>query len=435
MTKRLLGVVAAAVATTLAVTGCGSSSGDGGSTSGATVTYMTWESNATNKALDTTMAKLATQEGITVKREQSPNADYSQKLASLIMSKKAPDFFWCSTSQEQNLAAEGLLYDWTDKLNQGDGLQADKFAPGSLDLWKDAKGKLYGIPTLANTYGFFYNKTAFDKAGLDTPEAGWTWDDLFADIKALKKSDSAHTPLVTQWQLLESPQGLSAYSVSNGGAPLLDKSVGATKITADQQFRTGARKMASAIAAKEMTNPDYDGSNAMAAFANGGIPLMFGGQWLQAMIAPLKPKIDWGYAPWPAGSAGSIQPIETNGVCSPATLKDPDATWKAIAYMDSTGFNDAMKDQPIAPIAYQPGSVGYYSALADGTAADKSIAATAKYELNAPDKFVTQFLDPWSTKAADVVATTLNPALEGKKDVNTGIDAMTSGVQGLIGTQ
>jgi ABC-type glycerol-3-phosphate transport system substrate-binding protein len=435
MKKQLLGVVAAAVATTLAVSACGPSSDSATSTEGATVSYMTWESNATNKALDATMKKFATDQKITVKREQAPNADYSQKLASLIMAKKAPDFFWCTTSQEQNLAAEGLLYDWTDKLNSGDGLQADKFAPGSLDLWKDAKGKLYGIPTLANTYGFFYNKSAFTKAGLKVPKAGWTWDDLFTDIKALKKSDDGHTPLVTQWSLLESPQGLSAYSVSNGGSPLLDKTIGATKITADQGFRQGAHKVASAISAKEMTNPDYDGSNAMAAFANGGIPLMFGGQWLQANIAPLKPKFGWGYAPWPSGTASSVQPIETNGVCSPATLKDPDATWKTISYMDSTGFNDAMKEQPIAPIAYQPGSIGYYEALEAGSKADKSIAATAKYELQAKDKFVTQFLDPWSTKAADVVTTSLNPALEGKKDLDAGIDSMVSDIQALITKQ
>ncbi|MFD7155923.1 ABC transporter substrate-binding protein [Kribbella sp. NPDC059898] len=409
----------------LALAGCG---GGSGSAQGGTVSYMTWESVPTNQALDKSMAKL---QGVTVKREESPNADYAQKLASLIMSKKAPDFFWCSNSQEQNLAAEGLLYDWSSYLKKGDGLQEDKFSPGSLDLWRNPEGKLYGIPTLANTYGFFYNKADFDKAKLKAPAIGWTWDELYADIAALKKTDAKTTPLVNAWALLESPQGVSAYSVANGGAPIVEKPIGSKQVQADATFRTGAERMAKAIKAGEMTNPDYDGTNAVAKFANGGIPLMFGGQWLHQSITQNKPKFDWGYAPWPAGTAKSVQPIETNGVCSPATLKDPDSTWKVISYMEVTGFNETMKDQPIAPIAYEPGSKGYYESLRAGDAAAKTIAATATYELGVKDKFVTQFLDPWSTPAGDVVGTTWNPALSGKKDLAAGIDGMVAGINKL----
>jgi ABC-type glycerol-3-phosphate transport system substrate-binding protein len=412
----------------LALAGCGGGSGAAKGGDG-NVSYMTWESVATNAALDKSMAKM---DGVTVKREESPNADYAQKLASLIMSKKAPDFFWCSNSQEQNLAAEGLLYDWSSYLKKGDGLQEDKFSPGSLDLWRNSEGKLFGIPTLANTYGFFYNKAAFDKAKLKAPATGWTWDQLFSDIAALKRTDSKTTPLVNAWALLESPQGVSAYSVANGGAPLLEKPIGAKQLQADATFRTGAERIAKAIKAGEMTNPDYDGTNAVAKFANGGIPLMFGGQWLHQSITQNKPKFEWGYAPWPVGTAKSVQPIETNGVCSPATLKDPDTTWKVISYMEVTGFNETMKDQPIAPIAYEPGSKGYYEALQAGDASAKSIAATATYELGVKDKFVTQFLDPWSTPAGDVVGTTWNPALSGKKDVAAGVDGMVAGVNKLI---
>ncbi|SDT35144.1 ABC transporter substrate-binding protein [Microlunatus soli] len=431
--RAVVAIAAALTITAGAVTGCSNSGAE--ATGSSTISYMTWESTATNAALDKTMKKYATSSGIAIKREASPNADYAQKLASLIMSKKAPDLFWCSNSQEQNLAAEGLLYDWSDHLKKGDGLQEAKFSPGSLDLWKTTDGKLYGIPTMANTYGFFYNKTDFTKAKLKTPSIGWTWDEMFADIAKLDKTKAAakSQPLVAAWPLLTSPQGASAYSVANGGKPLLDKPVGAPALQADPTFREGAAKMAAAIKAGQMTDPDYDGSTAVAKFANGGIPLMFGGQWLHQSITANKPKFDWGYAPWPAGSSASVQPIETNGVCSPATLKDPDAAWKVMSYLDTTGFNEAMKAEPIAPIAYEPGSKGYYQALESGDAAAKSIAKTATYELAAKDKFVTQFLDPWATKAADVVGTSWNPALAGKKDVDAGIDQTVSGINKLIG--
>jgi ABC-type glycerol-3-phosphate transport system substrate-binding protein len=395
---------------------------------------MTWEANPTNAAFDKTMKSFSGSSGITVKREAAPNADYAQKLASLILAKKAPDFFWCTAAQGQNLAAEGLLYDWSSKLDSGDSLQASKFSPGSLDLWKTPDGKLAGLPTLANTYGFFYNAATFKKAGLAVPKAGWTWDDLFSDIKKLKAKDSSTTPLVTQWPLLDATEGVSAYSVANGGQPFVDSFVNTTKVTADSTFKAGAQRFVDAIAAKEMTNPDYDATNSMAAFSNGKVPLLFGGQWLNQMIGQNKPTFDWGYAPWPTGTASSVQPIETNGVCSPSTIKNPDATWKTISYLETTGFNQSMKTVPVAPIAYTPGTKGYYEGLeAQGGKAATSIEATAKYELAAKDKFLTSYLDPWAVKETDIETTSWNPMLEGKKSVDDGISATVSGIQGLIG--
>jgi multiple sugar transport system substrate-binding protein len=430
-------ILIAASATALACTalaGC-ASGGSAGSSGKVTVTYMTWETDTTNAALDATMAKFASSSGISVQREAAPNADYAQKLASLIMAKQAPDFFWCTTAEAQNLAAEGLLYDWTSQLHSGDGLTAANFSPGSLALWKTADGKVAGIPTLANTYGFFYNAASFKAAGIPVPKIGWTWNDLFSDLQKLKAAKPSTTPLVTQWPLLTSPQGLSAYSVSNGGQPFVDNFVHATTVQADATFRAGAQRFANAIAAGEMTNPDYDATDAPAEFSAGDIPLMFGGQWLDEIIGPNKPKFSWGFAPWPVGTKESVQPIETNGICSPATLTDPAQTWKAISYMETTGFNQAMKTAPVAPIAYTPGTQGYYQSLTDaGDAGSASIEATAKYELGTKDKFVTEFLDQWATKAAAVVTTSWNPALEHPAQLNSGITATVSGIKGLIGS-
>jgi multiple sugar transport system substrate-binding protein len=171
----------------------------------------------------------------------------------------------------------------------------------------------------------------------------------------------------------------------------------------------------------------------MAAFSNGSVPLMFGGQWLQNFIAPNHPKMTWGFAPWPAGSSKNVQPIEANGVCSPSTIKNPDAVWKTISYLDTTGFNDAMKTNPVAPIAYTAGSKGYYASLeAAGDPASLSIEKTAKYELAAKNKFITQFLDSWSTKETAIQTTSWNPMLESKSSVSSGLKSFATGLKGLF---
>lgn len=431
--SRIAAAIAVAMTAGLALAGCsGSAPGSGGSDS---VSYMTWEGNDTNAALDATFKKFTKSTKITMNRLDAPNSDYAQKLASLLLAKKAPDFFWCSETQEQNLAAEGLLYDWTDYIKGNKGLTESSFAPGALKLFTDTKGKIYGVPTLANTFGVFYNVDLLKKAGVAVPSQNWTWDDMLADAKKVTGVAGTKGPgLVTAWPLLDSPQGMSAYSVGNGGAPLLDSDLGAKKATASPEMIAGAEKFAAAIKDGSVTGPDYDSSSSLAVFSNGGIPMLFGGQWFPSLFSK-DSKVDWGFAPWPAGSTKNVQPIEANGVCSPSTLSNPDATFKAIAYMDSKGFNDVMASVPVAPIAYTPGSTGYFENLTKQGGSYATVATTAKYELAAPDKFVTQLLDPWATKAADVVTASWDPAISGKTDTTTGVEATVKGIQSLIDSQ
>lgn len=423
------------VVAAMALAGCGSSGGTSAADS-RTVAYMSWETNDANAALDKSMASFSKSSGITVKREAAPNADYAQKLASMIQSKKAPNFFWCTPAQAQNLMAEGLLFDWKGHLDKNQGIKTSEFSPGSLDPWRTKDDKLAGVPTLANTYGFFYNADMFKKAGIAEPRPGWTWDDLFSAMDKFKAAKPKSTPLVAQWTLLESLQGVSAYSESSGGRPFVDSWVHVTKVNADSHFVASTEKFATAIKQGRMTNPDYDATNSMAAFSNGDFPLLFGGQWLQEIIGPNNPKFDYGFAPWPAGSAKNIQPVETNGICSPSTLKNPDETWKAMSYLEATGFNAMMKAVPVAPVSYQPGSKGYYENLAGqkGLAA-QTIAATVKYELGAQNKFETGFLDPWATKADGVVKTSWNPTLESRMSADRGVAATVKGIQGLADQQ
>jgi ABC-type glycerol-3-phosphate transport system substrate-binding protein len=422
---RTLGALLA-VATVAATAACSSS---GGSKSDNTVTWMSWETVQTNAAMDASFATFTKSSGITMQREEAPNADYAQKLASLIMSKKVPDFFWCSTAEEQTLASQHLLYDWSSYAAKNQGLDMSKFSPGSLDAWK-ADGKLYGIPTLANTYGFFYNKKLFDAAGVPVPVNGWTYDQMFADAAALTNKNGAKYGLVTQWTLLTSPHGLAQYSVSAGGPPLSDSAIGVKSITISPQAIQAAHRYATAIKAGQITPAETDEGNSSSAFANGSVPMMFGGQWLAQTLVGQKLGFDWGFVTMPRVNA-DVQPIESNGVCSPATLKNPDQVWKAISYLETTGFNDTMKKVPVAPIAYQPGSEGYFAALQGQGPGPESMAAAIKASLAAPTKVQTGFLDPWSSKALDIEKADWNPAIDGKTDTDAGIAKTVKDINSL----
>ncbi|MFF4600625.1 ABC transporter substrate-binding protein [Amycolatopsis sp. NPDC001319] len=57
--------------------------------------------------------------------------------------------------------------------------------PQLLDNFRDASGKLYGLPTANYTMGLVYNRKLFQQAGLDPDKPPATWDEVRADAKKI----------------------------------------------------------------------------------------------------------------------------------------------------------------------------------------------------------------------------------------------------------
>jgi ABC-type glycerol-3-phosphate transport system substrate-binding protein len=65
---------------------------------------------------------------------------------------------------------------------------AEDFFPSTLDHFRWQQG-IYGLPAYVIPLSIFYDRTAFDQAGLDYPQAGWTWDDLLAAATQLTERE------------------------------------------------------------------------------------------------------------------------------------------------------------------------------------------------------------------------------------------------------
>jgi ABC-type glycerol-3-phosphate transport system substrate-binding protein len=57
--------------------------------------------------------------------------------------------------------------------------------PQLLDNFRDANGKLYGLPTANYTMGLVYNRKLFQQAGLNPDQPPTTWDEVRADAKKI----------------------------------------------------------------------------------------------------------------------------------------------------------------------------------------------------------------------------------------------------------
>jgi len=423
--------------------GCG---GQGASTQhkdAHSVRLVSWGTNEQIKLFRASLAKFTKKTGIAVQVIQEPGTNYAQKINAQILSKSLPDIFWCQNSMAQDLGRQGKLFNWSDYASgkasgaTDAGLDITKFSPGAVDTYRTPDGGLAGIPNEANTYGVFYNIDAFRTAGVPLPTADWTWDQMFADAKALTIKHNGkvtRTGMQQVWGLLNSPPGMAFYSVSNGGAPLAKQKslVGVTSLQADPKLVEGTQKLATAIKAGYITGPDFTGANTEGQFINGQVPMVFGGQWISSDFFAAKPKMSWGYAPLPHGTAGQVAPAEANGFCSPKDLANPTDTWKVIAWMDVHAFNDAYSQDPIAPIAYLPGSQGYFQALDRDGSAGKSVADTVRAELANPNKLGTTLLDPWSSKSGNITTATWNPALQHDKNIDAAVHSWISKNQALI---
>jgi raffinose/stachyose/melibiose transport system substrate-binding protein len=112
------------------------------------------------------------------------NEAFKTKMTTVIQSGEIPDIFqsWGGGVMNEYIGA-GMMKDITADLDADGGAWRNTFSAGSLGVYS-LEGKNYGVPWDMGMVGFWYNKELFAQAGIDTPPA--TWDELLADVEALK---------------------------------------------------------------------------------------------------------------------------------------------------------------------------------------------------------------------------------------------------------
>ncbi|MDD5066037.1 MAG: sugar ABC transporter substrate-binding protein [bacterium] len=163
----------------------GSCGGTGTSKGKITITYFArattdqlaiWE-----KVIDNFMKE---NPDIRVKIENVPYQEYWSKLLTMAAAGTTPDVIFMESTRlpafvekESLLAFDGLIKNDKD-------IKLRDFYPMALDISR-YKGKIYGLPNDLAIIALYYNKDAFDLAGLPYPGPNWTWKDLVAAGKKL----------------------------------------------------------------------------------------------------------------------------------------------------------------------------------------------------------------------------------------------------------
>jgi multiple sugar transport system substrate-binding protein len=392
------------------------------------VTMITWESAAMNEKIMTSMKKFEEDNpDIKVKLIPTPLDNYGVKINGMITAKKAPDIFMTGNDMLLDNAGKGLLYDWTELATQ-DKAFMEGFYDGVVDSWY-YEGKLVGLPGLLNTYGIFYNKKSFQDAGLPEPKIGWTYDEFFTAMEKLSSNQGGvqqfgyYAPL--------DPFHVSLYSVSASGAPFADAIINPTKVEISDPFREGVEKYKSAIANGYMNPPTFDLTNAMSSFKQGKVPMTLQGQWVADDLIRTAPKeLEWGYVPMPVVNS-QTEIYDAVGWSSPATLKNPEAVWKVLKYLDSKMYEEVLPSTPVAPAAYQASSAAYYEALK--AAGHPEVGEGLDHILKSQNTQPVRFLSTWAGKAYPFIEASWKNILMGKTPI-TELDVMAEKINKVITT-
>src|SRR5215217_202140 len=186
----------------LALAGCGGGGDDdakGGGGSGGPVTITFWHGQ--NQIAGKTINKLvddfnASQDKVKVDPQIGAPADgLLEKMTAALAGGKYPDVSFQFGPNVANLARSPKAADLTEAV-KGDGWNWDDFFPPAREA-VTVDGKVRAIPALIDSMAVVYNKKLFEQAGIDPPQAGWTWDDYRATAKRL--TDAGKGQFGTGW--------------------------------------------------------------------------------------------------------------------------------------------------------------------------------------------------------------------------------------------
>lgn len=156
-----------------------------------------------NKSQDTYFVKTVTQ------------ADYSEtyeKLQAAIAGNVAPDVALIEKDAARGLSDKNLVVDLSEKMKKDNDFNEDDYVSTFFEQGKDDNDKIFGIPAYGTTQVLYYNKKAFENAGID-PNNIKTWQDL-AQAASKIKHDGEYT---YGWEPMWGADNLIDASLSNGG--------------------------------------------------------------------------------------------------------------------------------------------------------------------------------------------------------------------------
>ncbi len=267
-----------------------------------TITWAFWGDEA-EIAINDRLAKQfeAQYPGVRVKIIYDAWNKYFDRVRTEWVGDKAPDVMFLDNVPTW-AGREGIL-EKIQPLIDRDKLDTNDFYPGLLDLFRYEK-TLYGLPRDNDTKVLYVNLDMLREAGLKTPEAGWTWQDLRSMAQKLTKRDPQGN--ISQYGFAFEP-GWWRLWVWQNGAELYDSfnaPLPPTKLLLNNKAASDALQFYADLINVDKVTPPPDkmssGDDIATLFSQGKLAMAFGNH----TNIPVYGKVNglrWDVVPLPAG--------------------------------------------------------------------------------------------------------------------------------------
>lgn len=241
--------------------------------------------------------------------EALPWSEYWTKLEASAMGGAMPDVFIHHPKYIQQYVDNDLLVPVDDLQDIDSSFTLENYPKATVApfLFND---RAYGIPKDFDTIGLFYNKTIFDKAGLDYPDATWTWDKV---VEVAKQLTDKENDMYGFGAYITPQQGYYNTIMQSGGYVVTPEGESGFNTPEAQE---GIRFFHDMIYKHEVspTAEQFSDTSAKQMFSSGKIAMMFAGSWnMDAFNKNDDIKGQFDIAELPAGPA--MKATMTNSIC------------------------------------------------------------------------------------------------------------------------
>ncbi|WP_086314423.1 raffinose/stachyose/melibiose transport system substrate-binding protein [Enterococcus sp. 7F3_DIV0205] len=228
-----------------------------------------------------------------------PNA--GEVIKTRVLAGDVPDVInlYPQSIELQEWAKAGYLEDLTNEpyLENIKNNYAQRFA---------VNDKVYSIPLTANVYGFYYNKTAFDKMNLTAPKTWSEFQKLTTDIEKQGKVPFAIAG--TEGWTLNGYHQLALATVAGGGTEANDiwRFSKINGISADDPNMQGDFNRLDLLRKSGAMQKNWQGASyndTVVTFTKGDALIMPNGSWAMPMINSQNPDFEVATFPFPADKA------------------------------------------------------------------------------------------------------------------------------------
>lgn len=157
--------------------------------SGKVLTVNIWDNNQL-EGLRAIADEWSAKTGVKVQINVITWVEYWTLLEAGAMGGEMPDVFWMHINEAQKYMRGDMLLNLNDYIAKDDAIDLANYYEGIVDIYS-LDGNQFALPKDHDTIALLYNKSIFDKYGVEYPNDNWTWDDYAAAAAKIQEAGKA----------------------------------------------------------------------------------------------------------------------------------------------------------------------------------------------------------------------------------------------------